>query len=148
MGSRSPASPLFVVGLLAAIVALHVTSFVTGWYVTSFWIPVFLHAMGGVWVGSLFLFLANQRGGVPFFARLPFSMMFVLTLGFAAFMGVLWEFFEFILTRTMPEKFLFVDANTYLVDTMGDLTVDLIGASLAFFWYYMRRGGESGKSPY
>ena len=84
------------------------------------------HFLGGVWVASL-MFCLMRNGSSP---------TFLYILGFVAFIGVGWEFFEFILDR-----YITMAGYTYLPgvyeDTLSDLFFDLFGGSFAYILYIL-----------
>lgn len=87
------------------------------------WIDIPLHFLGGVWAALLF---------VPFFTRLfhrqtmenlwERALIVVLIVSFAAFIGVLWELQEFLVVKLFG-----FSLQPGIADTMGDLTMDMIG---------------------
>ncbi len=98
----------------------------TGFYWKNPWVDIPLHFLGGV-VAALFgaIYFKNQLENLNKFAALVFI------LGFAALIGVLWEFFEW-----GVDAFLKAKINQATVsDTLGDLAIDLMGG-LAVFWLY------------
>jgi len=93
-------------------------------------------------VGWIALFLLNQTDRLPRGIRPSFLCFFGLT--FAVFIGVLWEIFEFIVDQVWPH--LNMQSNeTGVADTMHDLIVNIIGASIVALmgWAYFRSGRYS-----
>ena len=97
------------------------------------WWDTLLHTTSGVIIGVIgfmFVYLLNDRYG----KKVKLSPFFVVMFAFcfAVTMGVFWEFFEFGMDRvfgTNMQKFRFPElGDDGLVDTMGDLLVDAIGA--------------------
>lgn len=97
------------------------------------WWDTALHITSGVilgLIGFMFVYLLNERYGEkvklsPFFVVM-FAFCFAITI------GVFWEFFEYGMDRiigTNMQKFRYPQlGDDGLVDTMGDLMVDTIGA--------------------
>ena len=74
----------------------------------------------------------------------------VISLGFSTFIGVLWEIYEFTFDGLLglnmqkfayhvggAEKLLPFVGRAALADTMGDLIVDLVGATVVSVWAYI-----------
>ena len=93
-----------------------------------------MHFMGGFWTALLIIWIKNIAPGI--FGKSNFIGDFIIVLGFTAFIGVLWEFFEFsvdlfiIIKNGLPDLWI---SQQGLTDTMGDLLFDLLGGLLAFF---------------
>jgi len=115
-----------------------------GFYERIPWWDIMLHTTSGVilgLVGFLFVYLLNEKGD----ANVNLSPIFVVIVAFcvALTLGVFWEFFEFGVDRILGlnmQKFR-MPGQDGLLDTMGDLIVDAIGAlvSCIFGWFYMKR---------
>lgn len=118
---------------LLGIVAVHYLFFFTDWYQSYYVFDMAMHCAAGAWLGAF--------GGYFFFARgrlvATSSVYAALTiLGFAALVGVLWEFHEFIfdLCITDPSRIM----QTSVADTMSDLFFDLLGASMTIIAHVAR----------
>ena len=59
----------------------------------------------------------------------------ILIVSFAVFIGVLWEFFEFLFDVFLSSKGYFAAAQQGTGDTMSDLFFDLLGGFVAFNIY-------------
>lgn len=98
------------------------------------WWDTMLHTISGVilgLVGFLFVYLLNEKGNIN--VNLSPSFVILFAFCFALTMGVFWEFFEFGADRIFGynmQKFR-MPGEDGLVDTMGDLIVDTIGAIIA-----------------
>jgi hypothetical protein len=95
-------------------------------YTRFWWWDLVLHAtsaMGFGVLGFLFIFMLFQgdRYAAPAWA------IGLLTFSTAMTVGALWEIFEF----AMDQLFGFNMQKSGLLDTMGDLIVDMLGAALA-----------------
>jgi len=101
----------------------YISDFFLYWSAPVPWIDIPLHFLGGVWAALLF---------VPFFTRLfhrqtmenlwERALIVVLIVSFAAFIGVLWELQEFLVVKLFG-----FSLQPGIADTMGDLTMDMIG---------------------
>jgi len=99
-----------------------------------------MHWGGGVAAALLFFYFFSQKLKIT---NQPLFVALVLTASFAAFIGVLWEFFEFFLD-------IFISETGYLAffktapalaksvsdiyrDTLSDLFFDILGGATAAF---------------
>lgn len=127
---------MFVIFLYCAIYLGEVHDF---YYVVPRWDTI-LHAFSGLMLGALGFSMVsllndNQKSGVAL--RPSFVALFALV--FALSLGVLWEIYEFTLDGLLGmnmQKFALADGTPLigrqaLVDTMEDLIVDLLGASVS-----------------
>lgn len=107
-------------------------------YNRYWWWDIFLHVFSGILlgiIGFITIFILNKEKNVKLYMSTGFVTFFSFT--FALSMGAIWEIFEFF----MDQIFGFNMQKTGLVDTMGDLIVDSIGALLASIagYFYMRK---------
>lgn len=108
------------------------------------WWDTMLHTTSGVvlgLIGFLFVYLLNEKGNINVNLSPKFVILFAFC--FAITMGVFWEFFEFGADRIFGlnmQKFR-LPGDDGLVDTMGDLIVDTVGAIIACIggWLYIRK---------
>lgn len=110
------------------------------------WWDTALHTTSGVIlgiIGFMFVYLLNEKYG----KKVKLSPFFVVMFAFcfAVTMGVFWEFFEYGADRmlgTNMQKFRFPElGDDGLVDTMGDLFVDALGAFItsSFGYLYIKK---------
>jgi hypothetical protein len=100
------------------------------------WWDMVLHLGSGFLlgiVGWVALFLLNQTDHVPRGMRPGFVCFFGVT--FAVFVGVLWEAFEFLVDNLWPSVNM-MSNETGVSDTMLDLMVDLVGATIVALMGY------------
>ncbi len=96
-----------------------------------------LHFLGGVALAAIFFNFWEKHPAIYSFKKKP-ALNLILSLGFVALIGVLWELLEFSSDFALP-KFVTNDlgpAQTSLSDTIADLFWDLIGGiavALAYF---------------
>ena len=112
-------------------------------YERFWWWDVLLHgssAVGFGIIGFLFIFYLFQGDR---YAAPPWALA-LIAFCFAVSIGAIWEIFEF----AMDQIFGLNMQKSGLVDTMTDLIVDCIGASIGavsgFFWLKGRQSGLSG----
>ena len=98
-------------------------------YVGYVWFDNIMHFIGGIVAGYLvFTFLRERvrRGGMVIRGK---WLIFLLSISGAEFLGVLWEFFEYL--DTYLKIFIRQPEFMSYADTISDLFLDLAGASLA-----------------
>lgn len=106
---------------------------IRGYYLKYWWWDIMVHTSSGFLlglIGFLLVYTLNKHKGdtvslSPFFVAL-FSFSFAITI------GSIWEIYEF----TMDSVFGFNMQKSGLVDTMWDMIVDMIGASLSSIYGY------------
>lgn len=119
-----------------------------GFYEKIFWWDSMLHLISGVvlgLVGFLFVYLLNENGN----KNVNLSPVFVVIVAFCVAMtlGVFWEFFEYGADRIFGfnmQKYR-LPGQDGLVDTMNDLIIDAIGATIAcgIGWVYMKKKNDT-----
>lgn len=112
-------------------------------YYRFWWWDMVLHTTSGVLlgiVGWIMLFILNQTDHIPRGMKPGFVCFFAVT--FAAFLGVVWEIFEFAVDYFWPQVNM-MSHETGVTDTMQDLIVDLAGAvAVALMGYAYSRSGR------
>lgn len=92
-----------------------------------------LHFAGGFWVFVIARHVAEHYGN-KVTGEHKNIITFLVFISFVVLVGVLWEFFEFILDRYIVES-----GFTYLKgvfeDTLLDLLMDILGGMAAFLMY-------------
>lgn len=101
-----------------------------------------LHLLSGALLGGFSLSVAGVLLDKTVFKRLSPLFLSLYSVAFAVFCGVLWEFYEFTcdsfgmnLQRYMQNGHLLL-GRAALMDTMGDLIADFIGALIFAFFIY------------
>ncbi len=120
-------SDWLVVPLLFLVASLNIAGLMTGWYQEVSWYGYAVHALGGFTVAAFFASALRRLPGAE--AALRGSPRFILLLGGVALAGVLWEFFEFVLSgATAASAPLRIQLS--IEETMADLAFDLAGGAL------------------
>ena len=118
-----PSYSKFVIWFPVLIIVLHISFLGLNLYSSISILDVFMHFLGGVWVAMLFFYLfGNLFRNELYFNNTEIVKIFIIAVSFVAFIGVLWELFEFITTVITSIQF-----QGDLPDTMKDLFVDIIG---------------------
>ncbi len=125
-------SSKFVLILLILILVIHILATVFYWYWTIDWLDIVMHFLGGFWLAAVFLRFLVPKLRISDHKSL---IILILMVSFAVFVGVLWEFYEFLFD-------VFGSINGHLkftqqgvADTMSDLFFDLLGGSVCFGIY-------------
>ncbi len=132
------------ISLVAIIVVFVFSTMFLGevfdFYERYWWWDVVLHGGSAIAFGMIgFLFVFYLFEGDRFAAP-PIAMTFI-AFCFAISIGAMWEIFEF----SMDQLFGLNMQKSGLIDTMWDLIVDVIGASLgSFVGYFYLKGLELG----
>lgn len=81
------------------------------WYWTYWWLDIVMHTAGGIVIGIIVATYVSPR--------------VLRIIGLTLLVGVLWEVFEYVLGISQAEP-------NFQVDSMLDLTMDTVGACLAY----------------
>lgn len=115
------------------IVFISITNFLAMkfyWYSSIWYFDMFMHFMGGFWLGLGFLALFFYKK--PFrVSDFNFSFIFKIILG-VLLIGIFWEIFEILVDKTISHN----GFNT--LDTFSDLFFDLAGGLFAIFYFLKR----------
>jgi len=113
--------------LLFALLGLsYGLDFVIDWSTSVPGVDVLLHFLGGAWAAIAFFMLCGHLfDGRIFSNTWESSKILLLSISFAAFVGVLWEFHEFILSSVFGAYL-----QPSLPDTLGDLLMDILGGTV------------------
>ena len=122
-------SYIFVAIFLFAVLGFWGIGMWFGLHFIFWWYDVAAHFAGGAWVMSLAFLLKNKLGIEN--SNLKGFALFVTMLGIVALVGVLWEFFEFVLDRYITMAKLTYLPNVF-EDTLADLFWDLTGGTAMF----------------
>lgn len=105
---------------------------INNFYDKFWWWDIAMHLIIAISLGLIgFMFLLFLYQGEKLMAK-PF-MISILTFSLALSIGALWEIFEFFMDSVFGTNML----KSGLLDTMGDLIVDGIGALIASFAGYL-----------
>lgn len=126
---------------------------IKGFYDLIPWWDTILHSTSGVIlgiIGLMFVYLLNKKEGSK--VNLSPIMVVWFAFCFAITIGVFWEFFEYGMDRIFGlnmQKFR-LPGQDGLVDTMGDLFVDTLGALVTsiFGWLYIKKKNDVIFSEY
>ena len=121
---------LILLGIIVVITALHYFGIIFGWYNTLFWFDTPMHLMGGMFVGTLFVYLFRIRHDL-FKTESVFTFI-ILGVGFTVLIGVLWEFFELFADVVVIKRYPLLDTPGRIhFDTLKDLFNDIVGGAIA-----------------
>jgi len=116
---------------LVSILVLHLFGIGLDLYHVIWWYDIPMHIFGGAWVTLLFFHFFCQTFLIVDFKKILPAI--IITLGFVALVGVLWEFYEYLSdVYILKVHALYYAPNPItLPDTMKDLLDDLIGGTIA-----------------
>lgn len=124
----------FVVLVWAAIFVLWGFTMLNEWLFYHWWADIVLHFAGGFWIFLLARYIFEHYKLEISGEHRNIAKIFIF-ISFVAFVGVLWELFEFILDRYIVHT-----GFTYLArvfeDTLLDLLMDILGGITAFLLYF------------
>lgn len=131
----------FFVIFTAALFSVHIAVLAVGDYYKIWWADNALHFFGGFLVGSFALwFIFNSGRFLLPTKKLPTYIIIIVVLGFAAFIGTLWEFMEFITDEiTGYKSYSPIVMMDNFKDTISDLFFDLSGALAANIFLKFRK---------
>ncbi len=109
-----------------------------GFYTKYWWWDIFLHTLSGIIlgiIGFIIVYIMNRESKVSVQMKSIYIAIFSFT--FAVSIGAIWEIFEF----SMDLFFGLQMQKSGLVDTMGDLIVDVLGALVVSFagYFYVKK---------
>lgn len=122
----------FILPLFIVIAAAYIGGVIGEWFYHVWWYDIMMHLAGGAWVALVFLEFCVRDGRVAV-GQAAFSITALLTLGVVAFIGVLWEFAEYIYDVVIASRHPFIFTGGDVADTLGDLLNDLVGGLAAVF---------------
>lgn len=113
---------------LIVIFFVNILSLYYGWYLDYSWSDQILHFWGGFFVASFFS--AYLKDNLRSDTKIKNTLIIT---GAAAFIGVLWEFSEFLASSYLsPYIYHAYGIKTYFIgdleDTLNDLLMDILGA--------------------
>ena len=95
------------------------------WYFSVWYFDMFMHFLGGFWVGLVFLwFFSRESTSLEPFLQLIFKVIFAVLM-----VGILWEIFEISIDKIIIQ-------NPFnALDTFSDIFFDLTGGLVAVLYF-------------
>ncbi len=121
--------------VLVVLLVLHILSSYLSWYWSHPWIGYFVHILGGLWIASVFLWLAAYLNQISSMIEYKTKSLLIALIS-AALFGVLWEIVENFTHIT------FINDISYGFNTAVDLLNDVIGGLLAYAYFIKRRSNR------
>lgn len=129
--------------VLVCIATLHFVATLFYWYWTYRWIDMPMHFLGGFWVAMAFFYFFYPKIR---FTEYPVLNTAALALSFVVFVGVLWEFYEFLYDFFVTKR-IFMDQNLFgaamRIDMIKDLFLDFLGGSVSTFLFLRKDTSRS-----
>ncbi|MDP3792604.1 MAG: hypothetical protein Q8Q89_02640 [bacterium] len=122
---------------LVTVFVINIPSLYYGWYLKWDWVDIVFHFTGGLFVA---MFMADYLK--DHFVSREWVKNMLIVVGATVFIGVVWEFAEFIANQTLADLvYSKLGVRAYFIgdlqDTINDLLMDILGAltfmSLHFF---------------
>lgn len=99
------------------------------WYSLIWWFDIFMHFMGGAWLGLVFVWFSSKKGYPLIFNS---ALIFKVAV-WVLFVGVAWEVFEFYFINYVA------GIGFDRLDTVSDLLLDLSGGLCAILYLHEKR---------
>ncbi|RJQ31311.1 hypothetical protein C4572_02670 [Candidatus Parcubacteria bacterium] len=115
--------------LFFLFISFHVFSLYASLYWKLLWLDALMHLLGGTLVGAFFIWWGYFSGKLDL-PKNSTLFLVVFTLGGVALVGVLWEFYEFVIDKLVTKDNHISIFQPGLVDTLQDLFLDLVGGLL------------------
>lgn len=95
------------------------------------WTDVAAHFLGGLAIAVSWCYVFKYTGFLEYFKNCPATAgQFLIIIALVVFIGVLWEIFEVMLDKIIG----FRAHESWQIDTMGDLVMDMVGAGVGFLF--------------
>jgi hypothetical protein len=121
---------------LILILIFYISSFYYDWFYSIWWLDTPTHLIGGAWTALFAIYIYNKYFD---FQKNKLIFKLIVILSSVALVGIFWEFYEFIMDVIILKKYLFYNEPGYILfDTLKDLFNDLVGALIAFIFYFKR----------
>ena len=128
--------------IFAVLVLSYLLEFVVSWSATIPWLDIPLHILGGVWSGFFFFWFFSHLFSEQVMRHTwERTKIALVAVAFAALVGVVWEFHEFIFSQMFD---LYMQQG--IADTMKDLLMDIIGGGVASWWILYAPFSEVSKA--
>lgn len=116
-----------IFALTALLAVLHAAANILSLYFHLWWFDVVMHGLGGIVLGATAIWIHkyHMSDATREMIRLP-----VFALALVIIVGVLWEYFEYIIGFSK-----FQTANSYFTDTMMDMAMDVAGGLAALLLF-------------
>lgn len=124
---------------LIIILSSNILSLRYGWYLRWDWFDIILHSLGGFFVAMFMASYLKDR----LVSRINIKNILIV-VGATLFVGVTWEFAEYIANQILIEPFYrWFGIRAYFIgdlqDTINDLLMDMLGALAFTFLNLIRR---------
>jgi hypothetical protein len=122
--------PASIAWLAVIVFIINLAAMKFFWYYSISWFDMFMHSLGGFWLGLFFFWLIPVR---------IVSLKFILqAMGGVLLVGIFWEIFELFTQQ-------YIAGNPFsLPDTISDLFFDLAGGFLALIYSFRKVSPASG----
>ncbi|HEY4474620.1 MAG TPA: hypothetical protein VJC06_01715 [Candidatus Paceibacterota bacterium] len=124
---------------LVSIFVVNLVGLYYQWYLVYPWFDQTLHFLGGSFIAML---MANYLS--EYFVNKNTLKNLLIIVGVTVFIGVAWEFAEYIANQTLIEPvYIYFKVHAYFMgdldDTVSDLLMDILGATTLSLLHLRRR---------
>ena len=123
---------------IVCVLVLHAIFILTHAYFLFPWLDILMHALGGFVMALLGLAIHHRVMSASHLKEIPVWYQWLFVIGFAMLIGVVWEFYEYVMDQTLAVWFSWPRAQVSLTDTMMDFLNDFIGACVAFGLFFRK----------
>ena len=118
-----------IVFILMLFTSVHVGALSYRGYQTFWWLDIVMHLVGGMWAAMFILYLKDVYAP-DLQSHLPFWGYVLCGVSIVVFVGVIWEWFEFLSDLIFVPRRADLRLQLGVFDTMKDLFMDFIGGFL------------------
>lgn len=129
--------------IITVIFLSNLPSMYYGWYLNYWWFDTAQHFLGGFFIAMLFSYYLKDH-------LLPARKLgnTLIVVGATVFIGVVWEFTEYIANQTLIEPFYrWFEVRAYFIgdlqDTINDLLLDILGGFTLMSLYFFRHRSKN-----
>lgn len=126
-------SPRFLISLFLIILGTHLLGIWREWYWQFSWLDIPMHFAGGFWVGAFLIFLWQFY---PFFKTDSFLSQLIIIVSLTLLLGLAWEVYELLSDYFLARQGFLPISQVNNFDTLKDLLLDMLGASLVVILNY------------
>ncbi len=139
-----------IIILLVFIIVVHILALINHWYWTYQWLDIPMHFLGGFWTAAtlIALNLKLRIKNLELFNASNYLITVIMTLSFAALIGVFLEFAEFLYDIFISSRGYFGFLQLGAADTIADLFFDLLGAFVFIIIYRVIANNVNSKQIY
>lgn len=122
--------------LFVIMMSVHVWAVMNDGYYSIWWLDIPLHFLGGFFIGLIFILFIQKSKTLSASVWTWYTFLIAIS-SFGVFIGLQWEFFEFLFDKFILERAGMLPAQLGIQDTMSDFFLDWMGALFAGILFLM-----------